>query len=85
MKSSYSPSKPPTGTLSKAAFRPIGGGAGLSADEAVDPNFSEEALKETFQDLFFKVQAAWMSRSLEGVERSLRARWPQFSEPNSTP
>lgn len=32
-----------------------------------DPNFSEEALKETFQDLFFKVQAAWMSRSPEGV------------------
>ena len=33
-----------------------------------DPGFSEEALKETFQDLFFKVQAAWMNRSLEGVE-----------------
>lgn len=43
-----------------------------------DPNFSEEALKETFQDLFFKIQAAWMNRSLEGVEKLLTSEMTTF-------
>jgi predicted lipid-binding transport protein (Tim44 family) len=32
-----------------------------------DPGLSEEALQESFQDIFFRVQAAWMHRSLEGI------------------
>lgn len=32
-----------------------------------DPRLSEEALKETFQDIFFRIQAAWMNRSLDGI------------------
>lgn len=42
--------------------------AGLRQLRQFDPAFSEEAVKETFQDIFFRVQAAWMNRSLEGVE-----------------
>lgn len=34
---------------------------------AADPAFTDE-LKETFQDIFFRVQAAWMNRSAEGIE-----------------
>lgn len=33
----------------------------------MDPNFSEQSLKEEFEDIFFRVQAAWMNRSLDGV------------------
>ncbi len=33
-----------------------------------DPYFTEESFKETAEDLFFRIQAAWMNRSLEGVE-----------------
>jgi predicted lipid-binding transport protein (Tim44 family) len=33
-----------------------------------DPSFSEEELKETFQDLFFRIQAGWMHRSFEGID-----------------
>ena len=40
---------------------------GLRRFRQVDPGFSEDALKETFQDIFFRVQAAWMRRSLEGM------------------
>ncbi|MGC8494774.1 MAG: Tim44 domain-containing protein [Syntrophobacteraceae bacterium] len=40
---------------------------GLQRFRQVDPGFSEDALKETFQDIFFRVQAAWMHRSLEGM------------------
>ena len=34
---------------------------------ATDPAFTNE-LRETFQDIFFRVQAAWMNRSAEGIE-----------------
>ena len=43
-----------------------------------DPNFSEEALKETFQDLFFKIQAAWMSRSPEGLREIVTGEMAEF-------
>ncbi len=43
-----------------------------------DPGFSEEALKETFQDLFFKVQAAWMNRSVEGIEAIVTSEMAAF-------
>ncbi len=40
---------------------------GLLRLRQMDPGVSEDALKETFQDIFFRVQAAWMRRSLEGM------------------
>lgn len=36
-----------------------------------DPAFDEERFKETVQDIFFRVQAGWMNRSLEGIENLL--------------
>jgi predicted lipid-binding transport protein (Tim44 family) len=33
-----------------------------------DANFSEERFKETAQDIFFCIQAAWMRRDLKGAE-----------------
>ncbi|MDR3568884.1 MAG: Tim44 domain-containing protein [Syntrophobacteraceae bacterium] len=40
---------------------------GLQRFRMTDPGFSEEALKEKFQDIFFRVQAAWMNRKLDGI------------------
>ncbi|MDR3554346.1 MAG: Tim44 domain-containing protein [Syntrophobacteraceae bacterium] len=40
---------------------------GLRMLRQTDPGFSEEALKEKFQDIFFRVQAAWMNRKLDGI------------------
>jgi len=36
-----------------------------------DPDFSPEVLKETLQDIFFRIQAAWMNRSLDGSDALL--------------
>lgn len=33
-----------------------------------DPGFNEESFKETAQDLFFRIQAVWMNRNLQGSE-----------------
>jgi predicted lipid-binding transport protein (Tim44 family) len=41
---------------------------GLEQIRSVDPRFDENQFKETAQDLFFRIQAAWMNRSLEGTE-----------------
>jgi len=41
---------------------------GLEQIRSFDPGFNEYQFKETAQDLFFRVQAAWMNRSLEGME-----------------
>jgi predicted lipid-binding transport protein (Tim44 family) len=44
---------------------------GLEEIARFDPSFRVESFKETAEDLFFRVQAAWMNRSLEGVENLL--------------
>jgi predicted lipid-binding transport protein (Tim44 family) len=46
--------------------------------EQSDPSFSEEALKETFQDLFFRVQVAWMNRSIEGGQDIVTDEMAEF-------
>jgi predicted lipid-binding transport protein (Tim44 family) len=59
-------------------FEPVGMGSreaprygeveeGLQRFRMSDPGFSEEALKEKFQDIFFRVQAGWMNRTLDGI------------------
>lgn len=43
-----------------------------------DPGFSEAALKETFEDIFFRVQAAWMNQSLAGVQGLLTSEMTAY-------
>lgn len=44
---------------------------GLEEIRRFDPSFNTETYLETVEDLFFRVQAAWMNRSLDGVENML--------------
>jgi predicted lipid-binding transport protein (Tim44 family) len=44
---------------------------GLDQIRRIDPNFDETSFKELVQDMFFRIQAGWMNRSLEGIERLL--------------
>lgn len=44
---------------------------GLEEIRRFDPSFNEETFKETTEDMFFRVQAAWTNRSLEGIEKML--------------
>ena len=40
---------------------------GIQQIRTMDPYFDEEKFKETVQDLFFRIQAGWTNRSLEGL------------------
>lgn len=51
---------------------------GLRGFRQSAPDFSEETLKETFQDLFFRIQAAWMNRSLDGIQGMLTPEMAGF-------
>lgn len=44
---------------------------GLDQIQRIDPGFDEESFKEKVQDMFFRIQAGWMNRSLDGIERLL--------------
>jgi predicted lipid-binding transport protein (Tim44 family) len=52
--------------------------AGLAQIRQYDPSFNEEAFKELVQDHFFRIQAAWMNRSVEGVEPLLTDEMARF-------
>jgi predicted lipid-binding transport protein (Tim44 family) len=41
--------------------------SGFDQIRRYDPNFNEESFKEVVQDIFFRIQAAWMNRDLNGV------------------
>jgi predicted lipid-binding transport protein (Tim44 family) len=41
---------------------------GLDHIRHYDPAFEEDRFKETVQDLFFRIQAGWTNRSLDGIE-----------------
>lgn len=43
-----------------------------------DPGFNEESFKETVQDLFFRIQAGWMNRSVQGIEGLLAPEMMAF-------
>jgi len=51
---------------------------GLERIRSFDPGFNEYQFKETAQDLFFRIQAAWMNRSLEGMEGILTDEMAAF-------
>ncbi|MCU0587754.1 MAG: Tim44 domain-containing protein [Syntrophobacteraceae bacterium] len=40
---------------------------GIQQIRSMDPAFDEEKFKETVQDLFFRIQAGWTNRSLDGI------------------
>ena len=40
---------------------------GIHQIRTMDPAFDEEEFKETVQDLFFRIQAGWTNRSLDGL------------------
>ena len=63
------------------------GGAALPYDELeggldqirrIDPNFNEESFKELVQDLFFRIQAGWMNRSMEGIDSLLTVEMSEY-------
>ncbi len=41
---------------------------GLDEIRRFDPSFTEESFKEAAEDMFFRIQAGWMNRSLDGIE-----------------
>lgn len=43
-----------------------------------DPALTEEAFKELAQDMFFRIQAGWMNRSLDGIESLLTPEMSTF-------
>jgi predicted lipid-binding transport protein (Tim44 family) len=43
-------------------------GRGIDQIRSFDPAFDEERFKETVQDIFFRIQAGWTNRSLNGIE-----------------
>lgn len=53
---------------------------GLEEIRSMDSNFDEESFKETAQDLFFRIQAAWMNRSVEGIENMLTGEMAEAFE-----
>jgi predicted lipid-binding transport protein (Tim44 family) len=52
--------------------------SGLRQIGRYDPNFNEETLKEAVQDIFFRIQAAWMNRSTDGIERMVTGEMAAF-------
>ncbi|MEM5790200.1 MAG: Tim44 domain-containing protein, partial [Syntrophobacteraceae bacterium] len=51
---------------------------GLDQIRQYDPAFNEEKFKETVQDLFFRIQAGWANRSIEGIEGILMTEITDF-------
>ena len=54
--------------------------SGFDEIRRFDPSFSEERFKETAEDLFFRIQAAWMNRSLEGSEHLITPEMAEYFE-----
>lgn len=51
---------------------------GLAYIKRYDPAFEEDRFKETVQDLFFRIQAGWTNRSLDGIEPILTHEMAEF-------
>lgn len=51
---------------------------GFDQIRRIDPSFNEESFKELVQDLFFRIQAGWMNRSLEGIDSLLTVEMSEF-------
>lgn len=53
-------------------------GRGLDHIKRSDPAFEEDRFKDTVQDLFFRIQAGWTNRSLDGIEGILTDEMATF-------
>jgi predicted lipid-binding transport protein (Tim44 family) len=51
---------------------------GLEEIRRFDPSFNTERFLETVEDLFFRIQAAWMNRSLDGIENLLTPEMQEY-------
>lgn len=51
---------------------------GIDQIRHYDPGFDDERFKETVQDLFFRIQAGWTNRSLDGIEGILTGEMAEF-------
>ena len=51
---------------------------GLDQIRRIDPTFNEESFKELVQDLFFRIQAGWMNRSMEGIDNLLTVEMSEY-------
>lgn len=76
--SQYLRSDPPGGMLPPGALGPGDAAVGLSHVRQFDPSFNEEAFKELAQDIFFRIQAGWMNRSLDGIEELLTVETAEY-------
>lgn len=76
---------------SAESYQPYGSGAsyepprqldevtrGFEEIRRFDPSFNEDAFRETAQDLFFRIQAAWMNRGLDGIERLITTEMAEY-------
>ncbi len=61
------PSPPPHGHSSTIDAPPPSGASGYAGSNAAPPPVDEQQIKELAQDIFFKVQAAWMRRDIDAV------------------
>jgi predicted lipid-binding transport protein (Tim44 family) len=51
---------------------------GIDYIKRYDPAFNDDLFKETVQDLFFRIQAGWTNRSLDGIESILTPEMSEF-------
>ena len=51
---------------------------GLEEMRRFDPSFNTERFLETVEELFFRIQAAWINRSLDGVESMLTTEMGEY-------
>ncbi len=51
---------------------------GLEEIRKFDPSFNRERFLQEVEDLFFRIQAAWMNRSLDGVENMLTTEMGEY-------
>jgi len=51
---------------------------GIEQIRRYDAGFDEERFKETAQDLFFRIQAGWTNRSLEGIDNIFSNEMAEF-------
>ncbi|MHC1724844.1 MAG: Tim44 domain-containing protein [Syntrophobacteraceae bacterium] len=67
---------------SAPAHEPEGSGTELDRSieqmKTYDPAFNEEKFKETAQDLFFRIQAGWANRSIDGIESIMTTEMADF-------
>lgn len=51
---------------------------GFAQISRYDSSFNEERFKETAQDMFFRIQAGWMNRTLQGIENLFTTEMADF-------